>query len=68
MEWKNKGGVLLIGYEMFRTLIQNNKTEKQLKNQTKIVSYDTNRNNSIENEENPELAKLNGKQNSIIYH
>ena len=64
MEWRNKGGVLLIGYEMFRTLIQNNKTEKQMKNQTKIIPYENNR-STINIDENPELAKLNGKKKFI---
>lgn len=61
MEWKNRGGVLLIGYEMFRTLVQNNKTAKQMKNQKKL-SFEPSKTEVIDiDDENPSLANMNGK-------
>ena len=62
VEWKNRGGVLLIGYEMFRTIVTNAKTAKQMKNQKKL-SFGSGGEQLVDlEEEDSNLAKLNGKK------
>jgi len=66
LEWRNRGGVLLIGYEMFRTLVQNSTTSKQMKNQKKLAFSSIGDTKPAEFDDRPELAKMSEIQVALL--